>query len=257
MTYISITNNNLLESKKMKQTTNKSTVKSNTMLNHVALANTLVNRFNGFVAIEEIQGDKLGKRWAYISFKKPMKMRKFHRTEKTDQGKKLPNPFVDNVFEVGRIKIDLNAIWENMVKIKADKVGEVGSVGFVPNKTRNNGILNYMDSRVVCHKVKEEIETFYLNYIVAEYVGKTTYVNKDNQPLDYADIAEYHSQKSYASKKNEADKHGLTVETDVQIRQMKFENITKLAIFGTNFVPVESATVVVDTKTPVSTLAKV
>lgn len=234
--------------------TDSQTAKQNTMIEHEALAATLVNRFNGFVAIDVKQGDKLGKRWAYISFHKPMKMRKFHRTEKTDLGKKLPNPFLDdnNVFEVGCIKLDLNTIWENMVRIKADKVGENGSVDFVPNKTRNNGILNYLDSRVVCHKIKDDNETFYLNYVVAEYVGETTYVNKDNETLDYADLAEYHQKKSYNSLKNEADKHGLTVETDVQIRQMKFENISKLAIFGTNFVPIQSATVVVDTKTPVS-----
>ena len=237
------------------KTATKTNVVAQTMISFVALANTLVNRFNGFKDITEAQGNKLGMRFATISFRKPMKMRKFHRTEKTENGKKLPNPYFGDVFEVGRIKLDLNAIWENMVRIKADKVGENGSIGFVPNKTRNNGILNYCDSRVVCHKEKDGIETFYLNYIVAEYVGETTYVNSDNETLDYADLAEYHQKKSYESKKKEADKHGLTVDTDVQIRQMKFENITKLAIFGTNFIPIESATVVVDTKTPVSPLA--
>ena len=230
----------------------KTDVKQNTMIEHTALANTLVNRFLGFTAIDVAKGDKLGKRWAYINFRKPMKMRKFHRTEKNDMGKKLANPFLNNVFEVGCIKLDLNTIWENMVRIKADKVGENGSVGFVPNKTRNNGILNYLDSRVVCHKIKDENETFYLNYVVAEYVGETKYVNADNETLDYADVAEYHQTKSRVSLQKEATKHGLTVETDVQIRQMKFENISKLAIFGTNFVPIQSATVVVDTKTPVS-----
>jgi hypothetical protein len=226
------------------------------MLEHPALANTLVNRFNGFTSIVEPKGDKLGKRWAYITFRKPMKMRKFHRTLKNALDKKLANPFLNNVFEVGKIKLDLNAIWENMVKIKADKVGEKGEIGFVPNKTRNNGILNYLDSRVVCHKIKEEIETFYLNYIVAEYVGETVYVDSDNKPIDYADVAEYHQTKSTASKQKEADKHGLEISNDVQIRQMKFENITKLSIFGTDFVPTESATVIVDTKSPVSVAAK-
>ena len=227
-------------------------VTGKTLISFMALAATLVNRFNGFTAIDEIKGDKLGKRWAYINFRKPMKMRKFHRTEKNELGKKLANPFVGNVFEIGRIKIDLNAIWENMVRIKADKVGDNGEIGFVPNKTRNNGILNFMDSRVVCHKIKEEIETFYLNYIVADYVGKTTYVNSDNEPLDYADLAEYHQTKSRASLQKEADKHGLTVETDVQIRQMKFETISELAIFGVHFVPQDSATEIVESETPVS-----
>jgi len=230
----------------------KTAVIAKTLISFIALANTLVNRFNGFTAIDEKQGDKVGKRWAYINFRKPMKMRKFHRTEKTEMGKKLPNPHNGNVFEMGRIKIDLNAIWENMVRIKADKVGDNGEIGFVPNKKRSNGILNYLDSRVVCHKVKEEIETFYLNYIVADYVGSTKYVNSDNEPLDYADLAEYHQTKSVASLQKEATKHGLTIKTDVQIRQMKFDNILSLAIFGVHYVPSESSTEVVESSTPVS-----
>lgn len=241
----------------METATKTATARPISMLNHNQLANTLVNRFNGFVAITEPKGDKLGKRWAYINYRKPMKMRKFHRTEKTAEQKKLANPFLNNVFEVGIIKLDLNTIWENMVRIKAEKVGEKGDIGFVPNKTRNNGILNYLDSRVVCHKIKEEIETFYLNYIPAEYVGETTYVNSDNEPIDYADVAEYHQKKSTASKEKEAAKHGLKVENDVQIRQMKFENITKLSIFGTDYVPTISATTIVDTKSPVSVPTKI
>jgi len=181
-----------------------------------------------------------------------MKMRKFHRTEKNDAGKKLANPFINNAFEVGKIRIDVNAIWENCVNNKADRVAPEGSVGFEADKKRSNGILNYLDSRVVCHKIKNAIETFYLNYIVADYIGETVYENADGETLDYADLAEYHQKKSFVSLKKEADKHGLEVETDVQIRQMKFENITRLAIFGIDFVPIESATVVVDTKTPVS-----
>ena len=214
-----------------------------------ALANTLVNRFKGFISMTEPQRNAVGMRFATICFKKPMKMRKFHRTEKTADNKKLPNPYINNAFEVGKISIDLNAIWQNAVNNKANREnGEQGE--FEANKTRNNGILNYLDSRVVCHKIKETVETFYLNYIVADYIGETVYVNSDNETLDYADLAEYHSQKSQASKEKEAKKHDLTVETDVQIRQMKFENITKLSIFGTDYVPQTSATEVVDVEAP-------
>lgn len=232
--------------------TKTATARPISMLNHVQLANTLVNRFNGFTDLTAEQKGKIGMRFASISFRKPMKMRKFHRTEKNALGKKLANPHLNNVFEVGCIGIQENAIWENCVNNTAERKGENGKVDFEANKTRNNGILNYNDSRVVCHKVKEEIETFYLNYIVHNYIGETTYVNSDNEPLDYADVAEYHQKKSTASLQKEADKHGLDIENDVQIRQMKFENITKLSIFGTDFVPQESATVVVDTKSPVS-----
>jgi hypothetical protein len=231
----------------------KSDVRPISRLSHLQLAHSIVNLFNGFSSLDEKQKGKIGACFASISFRKPMKMRKFHRTEKGENGKKLPNPFLNNVFEVGCIAIKENTIWENVVNNMADRINETGNVGFVANKKRSNGILNFLDSRVVCHKVKEEIETFYLNYVVNHYVGETVYVNGDNETLDYADIAEYHQTKSRASLQKEATKHGLTVEEDVQIRQMKFENITTLSIFGTDFVPFESAegeAEVVDTKTP-------
>lgn len=224
-----------------------------TRLDHKALANTLVNRFNGFKGITEEKGHKVGMRFATIAFRKPMKMRKKHRTEKDENGKKLANPFLEKgVFEVGKIRIDVNAIWENAVNNKADRVTPEGSVEFEAQKKRTNGIQNYLDSRVVCHKDKDGKETFYLNYIVADYLGETVYENCDGERLDYADLEEYHQKKSYDSKKREADKHGLEVEEDVQIRQMKFDNITMLSIFGLHFVPTTSATVVVEKESPVT-----
>ena len=241
----------------METTATKTTTKTRpmTILPFLALANLLVNRFNGFTSIIEEQGDKLGMRFATISFKKPMKMRKFHRTAKDENGKKVKNPFLEKgVFEVGKIRIDLNAIWENAVNNKAEREnGEKGD--FVADKKRSNGIQNYLDSRVVCHLKKEDKETFYLNYIVAEYLGETTYEDKDGNTLEYDKLAEYHQKPSMESRQKEADKHGLTVETDKQIRQMKFENITTLSIFGVDYVPRESAVVKVDTNTPVSVQA--
>lgn len=195
-------------------------------------ANWLVNSFNGFKDMFFPQGPKKGMRFGFISFRKPVKMRKFHRTAKDENGKKIRNPYIDNAFEVGKIRIDLNAIFENCVNNKADRVGEKGAIGFEAEKKRRNGIENYNGSRVVCHKEKDGNETFYLNYIVSEYVGEVEYQTADGKPLDYAEIEEYHQKKSYESKKKQADKHGLKVEDDVQIRQMKFENITNIKIFG-------------------------
>ena len=248
-------NETFLLENKMEKTAKKTAVKvvPKTMLTIKQLANTLVNRFNGYTAIDEEKGNKKGMRFATISFHKPMKMRKNHRTAKDENDKKVRNPFLENgVFEVGKIRIDVNAIWENCVNNKADRTNETGNVAFEAKPKRNNGIENYNDSRVVCHKIKDAIETFYLNYIVAEYIGETTYEDKDGNALDYADLAEYHQTKSVASKQKEADKHGLDIENDVQIRQMKIENISQLAIFGVHYVPTESATVIVDNKTPVS-----
>jgi hypothetical protein len=246
--------NLFLESKKMNQTATKT--RPITVLPFIALANLLVNRFNGLTSIFEPKGDKLGMRFATISFRKPMKMRKNHRTAKTADGKKVKNPFLENgVFEVGKIRIDVNAIWENAVNNKVGRLNDGEKGDFEADKKRSNGILNYLDSRVVCHKIKEQIQTFYLNYIVADYIGETKYEDADGNPLDYADLAEYHQVKSQASKQREADKHGLEVEKDVQIRQMKFENITTLSIFGVDYVPQDTAVVKVDTVTPQSITA--
>lgn len=226
-----------------------------TVLSFLALANTLVNRFLGFTALTEEKRNAVGMRFATISFRKPMKMRKNHRTAKTAEGKKVRNPYLDNgVFEVGKIRIDLNAVWENAVNNLAERLnGDKGD--FVADKVRSNGIENYLDSRVVCHKIKDGLQTFYLNYIVADYIGETQYQDADGKPLDYADLAEYHQVKSIESRQKEATKHSVSVEEDKQIRQMKFENIRQLSIFGIHFVPSESATEVVDTVTPQSVTA--
>lgn len=223
-----------------------------TRLTHKALADTLVNRFLGFVAIDEPVGSKIGKRFASITFRKPMKMRKNHRTEKDDNNKKVVNPFLaKGVFEVGKILLDLNAIWENSVNNKADRVAPEGSVDFVADKKRSNGIENYGDSRVVCHKIKDGIETFYVNYIVFDYLGDTVYEDGDGNTLLYAELAEYHQKPSHKSLKREADKHGLEVENDVHIRQMKMANIRMLSIFGVDYVPTDTVYPgKVDTKSP-------
>lgn len=248
--------NYIFSGDRIMSTAEKTVTRPITRLTHLQLANTLVNRFKGFVAIDEEIGSKIGKRFASISFRKPMKMRKNHRTERDDNNKKVVNPFLEKgVFEVGKLLLDLNAIWENSVNNKADRVAPEGSVGYVANEKRSNGILNYCDSRVVCHKEKDGIETFYVNYIVGYYIGDTVYVDGDGETLNYADLAEYHQKTSYNSKKKEADKHGLSVDNDVQIRQMKMENITMLSIFGVDYVPTESATVKVDTKSPVAAIA--
>lgn len=203
------------------------------------LANTLVNRFKGFKRLDQKQGNQLGKLWAVIAFKKPMKMRKYHSTEKGADGKKLRNPFWDfendeaKVFEVGKLQVEFNAIWQNKVANVRNRVGGVDT-GWKPDEVRSNGIENYCKSRVVCFHPNYE-GRFYLNYIVSKYLEETTYVNENGEPVNYDDVAEYHSTKSEESKQKEADKHGLTIEDDVQIRQIKFDNIRYLRIFGLEY----------------------
>ena len=194
------------------------------------LASFLVNRFNGFKGLFEEQGDKVGFKWAYIYFRKPMKMRKNHRTEKVD-GKKKRNPHIDNVFELNYMKIDLNSIYENAIATMQAKTGAEQN-GYEGQGYRNNGIENWNGSRVVCHKQMENAIRFYLNYYKAEYPCDTVYEDKDGNILDYADLAEYHSKASKESKQKQADKQNLTLEAYVCPKQMMFENIIMVSIFG-------------------------
>ena len=203
------------------------------VITYTELANFLVNKFNGFKGLFEAKGDKVGFKWAYIYFRKPMKMRKNHRTEKVD-GKKLRNPHIDNAFELNYMKIDLNSIYENAIATMQAKTGAEKN-GYEGQGFRNNGIENWKGSRVVCWKQMENAIRFYLNYYKAEYPCDTVYEDKDGNILDYADLAEYHSKSSYDSKKKQADKQNWTVDTYVCPKQMMFENITMVSIFGEKF----------------------
>jgi len=200
------------------------------------LANFLVNSFNGIISVWEEQGAKLGSVFATIQFRKPMKMRKFHRIAKTADGKKMKNPYLENVFEVGKVLINFNYIWENVVDNQVKRTDGI-KTDWTPDKKRANGIENYKESRVVCIHPKKG--TFYLNYKVEKYLENTRYVDKDNNEYDYSEIQEYHQKPSRESKEKEALKHGLKIENDPQVRQMKFDNITLLSIFGFKFQPMK------------------
>jgi len=222
-----------METTKTKTTQTTQTVEKTPIvkLSQKGLANTLVNKFNGFQSLEEEQGRKIGMIFATIGFNKPMKMRKFHRTEKTENGKKLPNPYKE-IREVGKLQVEFNGIWQNKVDNVQKRVDGIDT-GFKANEKRSNGIENYNDSRVVCFHPK--FDRFYLNYIVKEYLGDTVYLDDDFNKVDYADVAEYHQKPSKESKEKEAEKHGVTVEQDAQIRQIKFDNIVFIRIFGVEY----------------------
>ena len=196
-------------------------------------ADFMVNRFNGIVSAYEETQKKVGAIFATMEYNRPIKMRKFHRTAKTADGKKVANPY-SVIYAIGKMSIQFNFIWQNKVDNKVERVG-AEKTDWKANDFRNNGIVNYGKSRVVCHKINEGIETFYLNYSPVSYIGDTVYKDKNGNVVNYSEIAEYIQTKSQASKENEAKKHGLKVEDDVQVRQMKIENITNVSIFQKNF----------------------
>ena len=197
------------------------------------LANFLVNRFNGIVSAYEKTQNKVGAIFATIEYNRSITMNKTHRTATTIDGKKVKNPY-SAIFASGKISVQFNSIWENKVTNQVKRKDGV-KTDWKPDEKRANNIVNYLNSRVVCHKIKDGIETFYLNYSPIAYIGEIVYKDENGNILNYSDIKGYMKKKSEASKKKEADKHGLKVEDDVQIRQMKIENITNVSIFGQHF----------------------
>jgi hypothetical protein len=229
-------------------------------LPHSVLANELVNRFKGvqpiiLIEITDEHGkliigeDELKKRGATFATALVERdlsgsMRATHREtgednpfKKTKQGAQT-----HKAIEKYTIQYLLNCIWQNVVDNKRDRVGGVDTA-WQANEKRSNGIENYRDSRVVCHKIKDDKETFYFNYIVLRYLTDRIIVDEEGRELDKAYVEGFMSQskeQKQASRENEAEKHGIAVGFDPQIRQMKLSNISEIRVFGYTFQPTES-----------------
>ena len=208
------------------------------VMTHEELAQFLVDKFNGFTSIFDNEQRKKGHLFGTIHFRKEMNMRATmpgengKRFAKDSNGKNIPNPFLldgKKVWERGKMTINLNSIYENTVANKQVRTGAEPS-DFEANKERANKIQNWRGSRVVC--VRPDLKRLYVNYYDAKYHTDTIYEDDNGNLLDYADLEIYHNKKSYESKEKQATRQGLTVETMVEPRQMKFDSIEMISIFG-------------------------
>ena len=244
---------------------------------HKMLADAIVNRFKGVAAIdltnemgEVLSESDLKKKGCvfatiHVSRNLASTMRAKHRITGevcpftvTGRGKNKIQPTMMAI-ETYKVQVLLNTIWQNVVNNKVEKVtGDKGE--FVASKTKTNRIgLHDKDCRVVGYKEKDGEETFYTNYIIFNYLSKRVVKDEHGRELDtkWLDgFAKTSKDQKAESEKREALKHGLSVKDDPKYRNMKFENIRFISMFGTDYIPLESATVVMNVKTPVSAQTK-
>ncbi len=244
---------------------------------HKMLGDAIVNQFMGIAPIDltdemgrvlsETELKKKGCVFATIHVSRNLgksKMKATHRVTGevnpfvvTGRGKNKNQPTMMAI-ETYKVQVLLNCIWQNVVDNKVEKTEGI-KTGWVANKTKTNriGLLD-KDCRVVGYKEKDGEETFYTNYIIFKYLSKRVVKDEHGRELDaeWLDgFATKSKDQKQESEKREALKHGLSVKDDPKYRNMKFENIRFISMFGTDYVPMESAEgEVVDTKTPVSPL---
>ena len=136
--------------------------------------------------------------------------------------------------------------WQAVVDRRRGKHGGI-ETGWKANEKRANGIENASeDSTVVCKKTLKSGETrWYINYLVFRYLSERTVTDETGQPIDSAWLDGFMKQSKAMkadSREREAEKHGMDVRFDPQIRQIKMHNIDELHIENRVFVPIVSTT---------------
>lgn len=242
-------------------------------LSHRFLGDLVVNRFMGIAAISvdgligpngqvlsESELKKKGVVFASITVNRNLadSMKAKHSiTEEvcpfrtTGRGSNKTQPTMVAI-EKYKIRVVLNGIWQNAVDNKVAKT-DGKKTEWKAGDERSNGILNYRDSRVICHKIKDGHETFYINYIVFDYLTKKVVVDAEGKEYDMEWLDGFMKQsreQKTTSRKVEADKHGLEVKFDPQIRQLKMKNVKFMTMFGNDYVPKESTMVIADAVVP-------
>lgn len=215
-----------------------------------AISDMIVQQFQGkppiiFVSTKKSEMQKRGATIATLNVRRifdDSNMVKKHRETKE------ANPYLagQTAIETYRIQVILNCIWQNVLDNRTEKFG--GDTGFEAQKDRTNGIQNYKDSRVICFKTKDNKTTFYVNYIVLQYLTNRELTDGTGNPIDPVFFDGYLKTPAAQKEKNrqaEADKHGLEPEFDPQIRQMKMSNIHSIEVFGYEYRPTEITTATV------------
>jgi len=130
--------------------------------------------------------------------------------------------------------------WQAIVDRRRTKHGGT-ETGWKASASRSNGIENSSsDSTVVCEKVIKKTEElrYYVNYLVLRYLTKRVVIDGATGADITEEVSQFVADKT-ASREREAEKHGIEVDLDPQIRQMKFSNIEEIAIEGRVYIPTE------------------
>ena len=230
---------------------------------HKMLGDAIVNQFMGIAAVDltdemgqvlsETELKKKGCVFATIHVSRNLgksKMKATHRVTGeinpfviTGRGKNKKQPTMMAI-ETYKVQVLLNTIWQNVVDNKVEKVGGEKTDWKAGEQKTNRIGLHNNDCRVIGYKEKDGEETFYTNYIIFKYLSKRVVKDEHGRELD-AEWLDGFALKSkdqkVESEKREALKHGLSVKDDPKYRNMKFENIRFISMFGTDYIPFDSA----------------
>lgn len=150
------------------------------------------------------------------------------------------NPFLNGRTAVEKytLQVLLNAIFQNaLINRGSDYKAE---------DKRRNGIENVDDSRVICSKIVKGEKRYYLNYIVLDYLTPYTLVDNDGQEIDrdwFDGFLKTPKVQKEANREKTAELHGLDLEVDPQIRQMKLSNIENICVLNYHYRPTEATIV--------------
>jgi hypothetical protein len=206
-----------------------------------AVANRISNSFHGItpkilgqleqglVLYSELELRKKGCTFATIEVSKDCakdsQFRATHRiTNETNPFRKGSRKCIQKFV----VQVLLHCYWQKSVESARAKSGGVDT-GWQQKAERENGIQNVDFSGVVCHKTikKTGEERTYINYIVFRYLSPVSYVDENGQELDSNYIQGFwpDEKKVQEYRQREADKHGIQVEFDPQIRQIRLDNV--------------------------------
>ena len=158
----------------------------------------------------------------------------------TGRGKNKTMP-TRKAFEQYSVQVMLNIIWDNSIDNTREATSGIDT-GFKSQGFRQNGIQNVGESRVVCQKTVQDEQRYYLNYIVFRYLEDRKIVDENGQELDQnwmKGFADKTDEQVRESREREADKHGIAVEFDPQIRQMRIDNMAEIRVFGTTYAVIQ------------------
>ena len=158
---------------------------------------------------------------------------------KNSRETKEPNPYIGDtrLIETFKMEVMENVIWQNVIDNKREKTDGIDTE-YEVKKTRQNRIENYRDSRVVCHKMIDGEERFYISYVVLRYLSERVITDTNGNIVDKEEIKQYLKKTDDQKEKSQqkmSEKTGIAVEFLPQIRQMKMSNIKTLKVLNKTF----------------------
>jgi len=140
------------------------------------------------------------------------------------------NPWLGSVYRKQSYQMIVNIDWESYVNRRGT------DTHFKANKERSNGVKNYGDCRAVGETTKGRKT---LNGVIFRIIERAYYENLSGEKLNFNGCEIYRKKPSLESKEIEAEKHGLTVKTDVHYSTTRISNCESVRAFGFEYIPTD------------------